>query len=248
MSYLHPAYYRLLPATARPQLIAFLQLVERNAHASSDGWADVRQTLIAQELGRTVRAVKRWVLVCSQAGILEVQHGQRNNRSRLRLVSAKTALARNPNPSQRPIREWGHARPHSGDTDVPSVEKSHPYPRARSDRGDLLRSQTPRPAAPAEAGSARREIPTRTLIRLGKVFDELDVGQRNVRKAATLCRELLERTSERELFGYLAIVKERVGGRVDGHKRAKGVLAMLEARLRKLRERSGKRFGAHDSA
>lgn len=250
MSYLHPAYYRLLPATARPQLIAFLQLVERNAHASSDGWADVRQAVIATELGRSTRAVKRYELVCHQVGILEVQHGQRNNRRRLRLRSAKEALASNPNPSSKPLREWGHACHHSGDTGVTTVDNLHPLPRARSETRRPSSTLRRPPAAEGSSAPGRGRKLSEPVIKAGTRL-AIALGQganRHAPKLAVLSLELEQLQGGRLTAGYLDLVRDKVQGIVADYPRAVAALRMVQARLRKLRERSGKRFGAHESA
>jgi len=248
VSYLHPAYYRLLPATARPQLIAYLQLVERNVHASSDGWTDMRQGAIAEELGRSARSVRLYEQVCRQAGILVVEHHKRSNRRRLTMRSAKEALAVNPNPRQVPIRECGNALPNSAATGCRSVSKSHLLPRARSDRGDLLRSQTPKPAPPADRASpSRRETQTRTRIpeSVLKRTTALvtPMGGRWAPKVAELVFALVRSQGERQTLGFLDIVEQRVDGQVQPYARAKAALAMLTARLRKLREHAGPRSG-----
>jgi hypothetical protein len=255
VSYLHPAYNRLLPPTARPQLIAYLQLVERNCYASKDGWADVRQAVIGHELGRSVWAVRRYERVCLAAGIIEVEHHRRGNRRRLRLRTAKQALAINPKPRQSPIREWGHACPHSGSTRALTVSQSHLYPRARVLLEETSSdSQTLKPASPADrAAPSRRETPTRTPIPTRPKVPEAVIkrvtalvtpmGGRWAPKVSELVFELLRAQGERQTLGYLDIVQERVDGQVSPYARAKAALALLNARLRKLSEGRGPRSG-----
>lgn len=237
MSYLHPAYYRLLPPTARPQLIAFLQLVERNQHASADGWADLRQEVIARELGRTKRQVRRYELVCAGVGILQVEHHGRHNRRRLRLRSAKESLARNPSPRTSPLREWGHGCPHSGDTDVPTVDNSLNKDRARvsdEETSSTLRA-APAERAPRQAKEPAGRQPGAAVIRsTGHLVEQL--GRRWQHKVAELVHGLVQLTSDKQVAGFCAIVSDRVGRVVDPADRAKQALKLLASRRRKLLE------------
>jgi hypothetical protein len=251
MSYLHPAYFRLLPGTARPQLIALLQLVERNCRVSRDGWCDMRQAALARELARSVRNVQRYEAVCEGVGVLVVELHRRGNRRRLRLRSAKEAAALHLKPSQTPLREWRHACRNSGDTRVVTVNNSHLLPRARVLFEETSsESQTRKPAPPAEGASpARRETPTRRAVAVPesvvKATNDLaaPLGARWAPKVAQLVLELVAAQGARQTLGFLGIVRQRTDGQVQPYARAKATLAMLSARLRKLGEGGEGRSG-----
>jgi hypothetical protein len=230
VSFLHPSYYRLLPPTARPQLIAFLQLVERNTYRSADGWTDLRQAALARELGRSVREVRRYERACVELGVLVIERHRRGNRRRLALKTAKEASSRNGQAPNRTLREWGHACPYSGDTRVRTPAPNAPVT-ARARSPSRRPSSTLQPAAPAERASHGGRV-SQELVRACEPVVRL-LGLRWQRKLLELVLELARTQGDRQTAGFLRIVQERVEGVVDPYKRARAAFALLGARIRK---------------
>jgi len=90
------------------------------------------------------------------------------------------------------------------------------------------------PAPPARPGTEVAAATSRLVETL---------GARWARKTSELVLDLWQRVGDRQTLGFLEIVGQRIDREVRPYERAKAALALLNARLRKVRETSVRRTG-----